>query len=49
MHVHLKHLQALKYNEELNRFFPLIKARLITKQGYIREDKRVYIQFNNST
>ena len=28
MHVNLKHLQALKYHKELDRFFPLIQARL---------------------
>jgi hypothetical protein len=33
MHVHLKHLEALKYHKELNRFFSLIKARLIRKQA----------------
>ena len=45
MHVNLKHLQALKYHKELDRFFPLIQAHLNEKQRYIRDDTRVLIQF----
>lgn len=44
-HVDLKHLQALKYHKELDRFFPLIQARLNEKQTYIRDDTRVLIKF----